>query len=83
VHITTTRVDTIATVPVAALQYRYGVNRLFVLNGDRLVSREVKLGDRIGDRVEIVEGASPGDVIATSDIEKLADGIRVTPESGR
>ena len=25
------------TLPYAALQYRYGVNRVFVVNGDKLV----------------------------------------------
>ena len=44
-----------------ALQYRYGVNRVFVVNGDRLAAREIKIGDRVGDRVEVVSGVAAGD----------------------
>lgn len=80
VHITSDKVDTILTVPAVALQYRYGVNRVFLVKGDRLVSREVKLGDRLGDRVEIVAGVDAGDPVAVSDVEKLADGLRVAPQ---
>lgn len=72
------RVDQVVAVPVAALQYRYGVNRVFIIKGDRLVAREVKTGDRLGDRMEITAGVQPGDRIVVGDVEPLADGLRVT-----
>jgi multidrug efflux pump subunit AcrA (membrane-fusion protein) len=78
VRIASDRVDTVLSLPASALQFRYGVNRVFVVSGDRLVSHEVKLGDRLGDRFEIVSGVAPGDQIAISDIERLADGLRVS-----
>jgi multidrug efflux pump subunit AcrA (membrane-fusion protein) len=65
-------------VPVSALQYRYGVNRVFIIRGDRLVAREVKTGDRLGDRMEITEGVRPGERIVATDVEPLAEGLRVT-----
>lgn len=71
------RVDTILTVPAAAIQNRYGVNRVFVVKDAHLVSREVQLGDRVGDRVEIASGVSAGEQVALSDVDVLADGMSV------
>jgi multidrug efflux pump subunit AcrA (membrane-fusion protein) len=81
-RIVSDRVDRVLAVPVAALQYRYGVNRVFVVNRDRLISREVKLGDRLGDRVEVVAGLQAGDLIVVEDVEQLADGLLVTAARG-
>ena len=58
VHLESGKVDQVLTLPYAALQYRYGVNRVFVVNGDRLAVRELKVGDRLGDRIEIARAAS-------------------------
>jgi multidrug efflux pump subunit AcrA (membrane-fusion protein) len=44
--------------------------------------REVKLGDRHGDRVEIVEGLKEGEVVALTDVDNLADGMKVTISGG-
>jgi multidrug efflux pump subunit AcrA (membrane-fusion protein) len=72
--------DQIVAVPVSALQYRYGVNRVFIIRGDRLVAREVKTGDRLGDRMEITAGVQSGDRIVVADVEPLAEGLRVTAD---
>src|SRR5262249_11751999 len=56
VRIETAKVEQVVTLSYAALQYRYGVNRVFAVNGDRLAVRELKIGDRLGDRVEVVTG---------------------------
>src|SRR5262249_23814338 len=53
VHIESGKMDDVLTLPYAVLQYRYGVNRVFAIDGDKLVARELKIGERIGDRVEI------------------------------
>ena len=50
--------------PADALQYRYGVNRVFVVKGDRLRATEIKIGDRVGERVEVVSGVAAGETIA-------------------
>ncbi len=76
-HIESGKVEQVLTVPYAAVQYRYGTNRAFVVTGTRLVARELKLGDRLGERVEILSGLSAGDSVATSDVERLADGMVV------
>jgi HlyD family secretion protein len=83
VRLTTNHVEQVLTLPYAALQYRYGVNRAFVLKGDRLSAQEVKIGDRIGDRVEILGGLAAGDEVATTDVDNLADGLRVTTKASK
>ena len=59
------------------MQYRYGVNRVFVVQDNKLVARELKTGERIGDRIEILSGVKAGDQVAATDVEKLTDGMRV------
>jgi len=78
VHVESGRVDEVLTLPYAALQYRYGVNRVFVVAGDRLAMRELQLGERLGDRVEILGGVKEGERVAVSDVEQLTDGAPVT-----
>ena len=78
VHIESGQIDNVLTLPYTALQYRYGVNRVFVIEGDKLVGRELKVGDRLGDRIEIAEGVKAGEQVAVTDVDKLVDGMKVT-----
>ena len=81
VRLETSKVEPVLTLPYAAMQYRYGVNRAFVLEGDHLSAHELKTGERMGDRIEIVSGVKPGDTVAVSDIETLTDGLKVTTKN--
>jgi HlyD family secretion protein len=78
----TNKADRVLTLPYAALQYRYGVNRVFVVNGDRLVAKELKVGERLGDRIEIVSGVKAGEPVAMTDVDKLVDGLKVSLKQG-
>jgi RND family efflux transporter MFP subunit len=78
VHVESGKVDDIMTLPYAALQYRYGVNRVFVVNGDRLAMRELQVGERLGDRIEIVSGVKEGERVAITDVDTLNDGALVS-----
>jgi RND family efflux transporter MFP subunit len=78
VHVESDRVDDVLTLPYAALQYRYGVNRVFVVSGDRLAMRELQVGDRMGERIEIVSGVKEGEPVAVTDVDSLNDGDRVS-----
>jgi RND family efflux transporter MFP subunit len=78
VHIESGKTDTVMTLPYAAMQYRYGVNRVFVIDGDKLIAHELKVGDRLGDRIEIVSGVKAGDRVAVTDVDKLNEGLKVT-----
>jgi hypothetical protein len=59
------------------MQYRNGVNRAFVVKGDTLSAKELTLGDRKDDRMEIVAGLSPGDRVALTDVDNLSDGQKI------
>jgi RND family efflux transporter MFP subunit len=78
VHIESSKVDSVLTVPYSALQYRYGVNRVFIVNGGKLSLRELSVGERMGDRMEVVSGVKAGDRVAVSDVDTLTDGAAVT-----
>ena len=78
VHVESGKVDNVLTLPYAALQYRYGVNRVFVVNGDRLAARELQVGERLGERIEILSGVKAGEQVAITDVESLADGALVS-----
>ncbi len=78
VHIESGKVDSVLTLPYATMQYRYGVNRVFLLDGDKLTAHELKVGERLGDRIEIISGVKAGDRVAATDIEKLTDGQKVS-----
>jgi RND family efflux transporter MFP subunit len=77
VHVEIEKVDDVLTLPYAAIQYRYGVNRVFVVAGDRLAVRELAVGDRLGDRIEIVSGVKEGEQIAVTDVDTLSEGLAV------
>jgi RND family efflux transporter MFP subunit len=81
VHIASAKVDQVMTLSYAAIQYRYGVNRVFVVGGDRLAARELKVGERFGERVEILSGIKPGEAVAVTDVDRLVDGTKVSVSS--
>jgi len=64
-------------VPVTALNYVFGANKVYVVKNDLIDAREVKLGDRFGEEVEVSEGVKEGEEVATSQISKLDTGTRV------
>jgi prepilin-type N-terminal cleavage/methylation domain-containing protein len=47
-------------------------------NGDKLVAKELKVGERLGDRIEIVSGIDAGEPVAMTDVDKLVDGMKVS-----
>jgi HlyD family secretion protein len=83
VHVETALTEQALTIPINSVQYRFGVSRTFVVQkNNTLAVREVKLGDRHGDRVEVVEGLKEGDVLAVTDVDNLADGMKVSISGG-
>ncbi|MGD0199449.1 MAG: hypothetical protein ABSD27_01720 [Bryobacteraceae bacterium] len=42
-----------------------------------LQARELKLGDRFGQDVEVLEGLDSGEQVATSQVTRLDSGVRV------
>ena len=77
VHLESGKVDDVLTLPYSALQYRYGTARAFVVAGDRLAARELQVGERLGDRIEVTHGVKEGDRVVVSDVDTLTDGTVV------
>ena len=72
------KVDTILTIPYNAATYLFGAYKVYVLDGSRVREREVKLGDRFGERVEILEGLTLQDAIVVAEAgQTLKDGAEV------
>ncbi|MFN0123429.1 MAG: efflux RND transporter periplasmic adaptor subunit [Blastocatellia bacterium] len=58
------KVDDILTIPKNSASYLFGAWKVFVVQGKTLREREVKLGDNLGDRIEILEGLAGNERIA-------------------
>jgi multidrug efflux pump subunit AcrA (membrane-fusion protein) len=58
------QVESLLTIPQKALSYAYGVYSVYVLQGGQVQQREVKIGDRLEESVEIVSGLTEGDQVA-------------------
>jgi membrane fusion protein (multidrug efflux system) len=81
VRIVTDRVDKTLAVPVTAVQTRYGRSVVFIIRDGKLTAAEVKLGDRLGPRVEVLSGVEPGTTIVSDGVEGLTDGQAVVPRN--
>jgi RND family efflux transporter MFP subunit len=78
------KVDSILAIPFSAAIYLFGAYKVFVIQGQTIKEREVKLGDRLGDLVEIIEGLRADEKVAISaGGPQLKDGmeIDVAPET--
>jgi len=58
------KLDPGMAVPQDALQYSYGIYKVFLIQGEVLKEQEVKVGDLSAEQVEIVSGVKAGDMIA-------------------
>jgi RND family efflux transporter MFP subunit len=81
VRIVTDRVDKTVAVPVTAVQTRYGRTVVFVVRDGTLSAADVKLGDRLGQQVEILDGLEAGAMIVADGVEGLTAGQAVTPRA--
>jgi len=71
--------ERVLLVPVKAVTYIFGANKTYVVrNGATVEAREVKVGDRFDNDVEILEGLQEGDLVATSQLSRLDTGVRVS-----
>jgi len=80
-RVPTEKIDTIKLVPTRAVSYVYGANKVYVVANDVVQAREVKLGDRFGENVEIAEGVEAGEQVATTQLQRLDTGARVRVEA--
>jgi len=71
--------------PERAVNYRYGVYKVFLLNGNRVSERQIRPSgqteDEHGRRFEVAEGLKPGDRVAVALSGDLHDGATVQERS--
>lgn len=65
------------TVPDQSVTYRYGVYKVYVVNGSRVAERQIKPGAQQNSRVEILEGLRAGEQVAVAVQGDLRDGASV------
>jgi len=68
----------VSFIPGDAVVSLAGVTRVFVLTGDKVTERSVRLGSRQDGMVEVLEGIQPGERVANSNLGQLAEGQQVT-----
>src|SRR5215470_5486949 len=68
-------------VPEAAVHYRYGVYKVFVVNAGRVSERQIRPAgqteDQRGRRFEVAEGLKPGERVAAAVSGELREGLTV------
>ncbi|MDR2216451.1 MAG: efflux RND transporter periplasmic adaptor subunit [Nevskiaceae bacterium] len=63
-------------VPAASVMHRGEVNAVYVMADGRLSMRQLRLGERFGDEVEVISGLKSGEIIAADPVaaaQALAD----------
>lgn len=61
----------------AALLEENGKKFVFILKGNRIVKREVRLGVSLGSAIEVVSGVTVGDQVVVNPLESFSDGMTV------
>jgi len=64
-------------VPARAVVSEAGVSRVFVIKEGHAEQRVVQIGQTESDLIQVKSGVSNGEQVATSNLEKLADGMTV------
>lgn len=68
-------------IPEAAVNYRYGVYKVFVVNAGRVSERQIRPAgqteDQQGRRFEVAEGLKPGEHVAAAVSGELREGDRI------
>jgi len=67
----------VVLVPQRAVATVAGLTKLFVIDNGRTTERVVRTGVTDGELVEISEGIRPGEIVATSNVDKLQSGSLV------
>lgn len=77
VRILQSRAESAVLVPSRAVRTESGVSRVFVIKDGHASERVVQTGQSEGDLIEIKGGVAGDEIVATSNIESLSDGMPV------
>lgn len=67
----------VTAIPAVAVVSRNGDHAVFVIRGQRAVEVPVRLGRRMGDMVQLLDGPPIGDKVVVVPVERIKDGVRV------
>lgn len=76
-RVPTQKMERIRLIPSRAVQYVFGTNKAYLIKNDTIEARDLKLGDRFDQDVEILEGLEEGEQVATTQIGKIDTGSKV------
>ena len=65
------------TIPASGISERHGTKVVFVIKNDVVMEKAILLGEKMGDRIEVLSGLSSGDKIVNSPSEDLENGDKV------
>lgn len=77
VRILQERAEPAVLIPARAVLNQAGVNRVYVIKDGHAEQRLVQTGQTEGDLIEIRNGIAADEQVATSNLEKLTDGISI------
>ena len=79
----TNKIETVRLVPTRAVAYVYGSNKTYVItSAGTIEARDVKIGDRFEQHVEILEGVADGEQVAVTQLNRLDTGTKVAVSDG-
>lgn len=76
-RVPTDHIESIKLIPLKAVNYVFGANKAYVIASDTVEAREVRLGDRFDQEVEVIEGMRDGEQVATTQLPLLDSGTKV------
>ncbi len=76
-NVPTEKMERVLLVPAMAVSYILGANKSYVVKDGGVEVRDVRIGDRFGPDVEILEGLKEGEDVATTELTRLDDGVKV------
>ena len=63
--------------PKKAVQQKDGGSFVFVVKGNKVTQRTIRLGQEVGDDYFVLDGLSGNETVALAGADKLRDGDRV------
>lgn len=69
-------------VPQRAVAELQGMNQVIAISSDNVAhTRTVQLGSQIGTNIVIAKGLNAGETVVTEGLDKIKDGMKVTPQA--
>jgi RND family efflux transporter MFP subunit len=80
-RIPTDKSETIVLLPNRAVQYVLGSNKAYVIKDGVIEARDIKIGERFENDIEVLEGVMSGESVATTNLPRLDTGSKVVVDT--